>query len=206
MRKPAFLFILFFCWILPAEEYRFSGDRSTSVIREGSEETRIEGNVLIRSSERNIEADEIRIIGKDEKLFEGSGSVRIEDFSRNMILESDRFRYDEKKSYLLVEGRALLEDRENEVLIKCSRLEYFQDEELAVMQLNVRIFKDDIVCRAEYARFYRDRDLLELSGTPLVFRGDDRYEADRIEVNLSTDEITMYGAISGSMVTGAENE
>ena len=191
--------------LLLAEEYRFSGDRSFSVIREGAEETRIEGNVAIRSSERNIQADQVSILGKKEKEFQGSGHVKIEDLARNMLLEADRFSFIEETSYLILRGNAVLEDRDHEILVKCSRLEYFQDEELAVMQLNVRIFKDDILCRAEYARYYRDRELLELSGSPLVFRGEDRFEADRIEVYLDSDEIIMYGEITGSMETGEED-
>lgn len=187
--------------LLGAEDFHFSGDHSFSVMREGSETTTIEGNVVIESDERLIKADYILIKGRNKKIFEGDGNVFIQDYSRNMIIQSDHFTYNEEDSSIRVEGNTVLEDRESEVLVKCLMLNFLQEEELAIMQLNVRIFKDDIICRSEYALFRRDEEILELSGAPVVYKGDDRYEADRIVVNLSNDEISMYGEITGSMKT-----
>ncbi|MDA3850540.1 MAG: hypothetical protein PF447_04640 [Spirochaetaceae bacterium] len=206
MKPYLTIIILFFGLFLWADEYRFSGDSSYSIMREGAEETRIEGNVEILSSERSIKADTIRIVGRKDKYFQGEGHVIVEDFERNMLLRANEFRFDEADSLLQLNGQAVLEDRDNEILVKCDRLEYRQDEEVALMQLNVRIFKDDIICRSEYAIYRRSEELLELSGTPLVIKGDDRYEADRIVVNLKTDEITMFGEISGEMKTGDQDE
>jgi len=199
--KWILFFLSLFCF---AEDYRFSGESSFTVMREGEEETRIEGNVVIDSSERRIEADRINIQGKEERIFEGYGNVRILDYNRDMLLKSESFVYDEKKSLLKVEGNASLEDRQNEILVKSTMLNFFQNEEIALMQINVRIFKDDIICRSEYAQYKREEEILELSGAPIVYKGDDRYEADRIVVNLENDEITMFGEITGSMTTGDE--
>jgi len=41
MRKPLMLVLLLFCLSLFAENYRFSGDSSFSIMREGSEESRL---------------------------------------------------------------------------------------------------------------------------------------------------------------------
>jgi len=202
--KRISLILFFSLSLLSAENYRFSGDNSFSVMREGAEATTIEGNVKIESEERLIQADYILIKGRDSKSFEGEGNVFIEDYTRNMQIRSDSFSFTEEDSSIRVEGNAVLEDRENEVLVQCLILNFLQEEELAVMQLNVRIFKDDIICRSEYALFRRDEEILELSGAPVVFKGDDRYEADRIIVDLSNDEISMFGEITGSMKTEGE--
>lgn len=204
--KKIFGLLLFSLSLLYAENYRFSGDHSFSVMREGAEATTIEGNVKIESEERLIQADYILIKGRETKTFEGEGNVFIQDYTRNMLIYSDRFAYTEENSSIRVEGNAVLEDRESEVLVKCLMLNFLQEEELAIMQLNVRIFKDDIICRSEYALFRRDEEILELSGAPVVYKGDDRYEADRIIVNLSNDEISMFGEITGSMKTEGEPE
>lgn len=206
MKRLGLLFFLSFS-LLGAEDFRFSGDHSFSVMREGAETTTIEGNVVIESDERLIKADNILIRGRNKKIFEGDGNVFIQDYSRNMLIQSDKFTYTEENSSIHVEGNVVLEDRESEVLVKCLMLNFLQEEELAVMQLNVRIFKDDIICRSEYALFRRDEEILELSGAPVVYKGDDRYEADHIIVNLSNDEISMFGDITGSMETeGGTND
>lgn len=207
MRVKLFVYIiLFVTFFVGADEYQFSGDSSFSVIREGEEETRIEGNVEILSSERQILADLIRIEGRDSKVFSGEGNVEIEDFSRDMRLEAQSFFYDEEAELLRIEGQAVLEDRESLVLVKCQRLDYDQDADVVIIQRNVRIFKDDILCRAEYAVFRRAEDILELSGSPLVYKGEDQYQADRITVNLETDEITMFGEIQGVMTTESDDD
>ena len=67
------------------------------------------------------------------------------------------------------------------------------------MQISVRLFKDDMVCRSEYAVYRRNEKLLDLSGFPVVFKKDDEFRADRIRVDLDTDDVTMEGAVSGTI-------
>jgi lipopolysaccharide export system protein LptA len=68
-----------------------------------------------------------------------------------------------------------------------------------VFQISVRLFKDDLVCRSEYAVYRRQAKLLDLSGFPVVFKKSDEFRADRIRVDLETDDVTMEGSVSGSI-------
>ena len=70
---------------------------------------------------------------------------------------------------------------------------------MAVFQISVRLFKDDMVCRSEFAVYRRNEKLLELSGFPVVFKKDDEYRADRIQVDLDTDHVSMEGSVSGTI-------
>jgi len=76
-------------------------------------------------------------------------------------------------------------------------IEYDDLAEITVFQIGVRLFKDDMVCRSEYAVYRRAVKLLDLSGFPVVFKKDDEFRADRIRVDLDTDDVTMEGAVSG---------
>jgi lipopolysaccharide export system protein LptA len=40
---------------------------------------------------------------------------------------------------------------------------------------------------------------LDLSGFPVVFKKDDEFRADRIRVDLDTDDVSMEGAVSGTI-------
>jgi lipopolysaccharide export system protein LptA len=56
-----------------------------------------------------------------------------------------------------------------------------------------------MVCRSEYAVYRRQNKLLDLSGFPSVFKKGDEFRADRIRVDLDTDDVTMEGSVSGSI-------
>ena len=54
--------------------------------------------------------------------------------------------------------------------------------------------------------YYRDRNVLELTGMPIVYRKDDVFRASRITVDLDTDEISMEGVVQGSLLSKNQDE
>jgi lipopolysaccharide export system protein LptA len=70
---------------------------------------------------------------------------------------------------------------------------------MAILQISVRLFKDDMVCRSEYAVYDRKEKLLDLTGFPIVYKKDDEFNADRIRVDLDTDDVMMEGSVSGTI-------
>ena len=81
-----------------------------------------------------------------------------------------------------------------------------EEDDLIIMQVSVRLIKEDTICRGEFATFQMEGNLLEISGRPVVWRKNDEYRADRIRVNLDTDEIVMEGAVAGELTTANEDE
>jgi lipopolysaccharide export system protein LptA len=41
--------------------------------------------------------------------------------------------------------------------------------------------------------------LLDLEGFPVVYKGDDEFRADRIRVDLETDDVIMEGSVAGTI-------
>ncbi|MDC7222400.1 MAG: LptA/OstA family protein [Spirochaetales bacterium] len=207
MKIRACLFLLLTA-ILPlaAESYTFSGDSSFSVMRKGEEITSIEGNVVILSESKEITADRIAISGMDNPEFSGEGDVSVTDLERSLDLKAQEFTYSSARSLLRAKGDVRMEDRENDLFIRCQLLTVLEEKDQVVMEIGVRLFKDDIICRSQYALYIREENLLELTGFPVVYKGDDQYKADRIRVNLETDEIIMTGRIEGSLLTSGEAE
>ena len=64
-----------------------------------------------------------------------------------------------------------MSDLKNEMVVKGSFMEDRDSEGLTIVQIGVRILKKDLVCRAEFAKYWRDRKMLELSGMPFVTEG-----------------------------------
>ena len=203
---------LYFCFallmVLPlsAETYTFSGDRSFSVMREGEEVTTIEGNVSILSESKEIYARKVSISGLDNPEFSGEGDVVVADLERDMELKSQEFTYSSAGNLLRARGDVRMEDTPNDLFIRCQLLTVMEEKDQVVMEIGVRLFKGDIICRSQYALYKREENLLELTGFPVVYKGEDQYRADRIRVNLETDEITMSGHIEGSLYTSEEED
>ncbi|MDC7241500.1 MAG: hypothetical protein PQJ50_14180 [Spirochaetales bacterium] len=204
-------FILLLLMLLAAfpgytEQYRFSSRSLQSVMAEGRESTVLEGDVIVQSDKKKIMADRVEIQGKDFQFFICEGNVVVEDLEQDFTLSSDIFHYDNENRIIRINGPSVMEDRENEMIIKCGFLENREDEDLIIMQVGVRILKEDLACRSEFAVYFRDRNILELTGLPVVYRKDDVFRASKITVNLDNDEISMEGVVKGSLLSRDEEE
>jgi lipopolysaccharide export system protein LptA len=200
--QGAFLAAAIFGFVLNsahADIFTFKADRMSGTKALGSERTILAGNAEVRSDNLLLRASRIEIHGDDNQFIDCIGGVWGMEVEKNILFFADRLRYDRKLKIARLEGNSTLEDRENEIVTKGSFIEYDDQAEIAVFQISVRLFKDDMVCRSEYAVYRRTEKLLDLSGFPVVFKKDDEFRADRIRVDLDTDDVTMEGAVSGTI-------
>jgi lipopolysaccharide export system protein LptA len=191
------LFLAVVC--VNADVFTFRADRMSGTKALGRETIILVGNAEVRSDNMLLKANRIEIQGDDNEFIECSGEVWGMEEEKNIIFETDRLRYDRKRKIARLEGNSTLEDRKNEIVAKGNFIEYDDQAEITVFQISVRLFKDDMVCRSEYAVYHRNEQLLDLSGFPVVFKKDDEFRADRIRVDLDTDDVTMEGAVSGTI-------
>jgi lipopolysaccharide export system protein LptA len=182
-----------------AERFEFSGESTRIVFAEGRERTLLSGDARVTSDTMDIAAEEIEIYGEDFRYALCRGRVRAADEERGIRIESERLFFDREEEILRAEGDAVLEDIDNELVVRGGILETRQQEELTIAQIQVRIFGEDLTARGEYARYRRDEQVLELSGLPVVFWQGDEYRASRIIVNTETEEITLEGDVRGSI-------
>ncbi len=184
---------------LGAETFAYSGDSMTTIIAAGSERAILKGNARIETSDKRITADEIELFGKDFIYAVCRGNVRIIDATRGLDLTSQDLFYDRQQKITRITGNAVMTDLKNEMVVKGGFIEDRDGEQLTIVQIGVRILKKDLVCRAEFAKYYRDKKILELSGMPYVTRKGDEYQAARITINLDTEEITLEGEVKGTI-------
>ena len=182
-----------------ADTFTFRADRMSGIRATGRTVTVLTGNAEVRSNNILLRADRIEIHGDDNQFVDCFGNVWGMEEEKNILFQTERLRYDRNRKIARLEGNATLEDRDNELVVKGNIIEYDEEAERVVMQVFVRMFKDDMVCRSDYAVYRRQEKLLDLSGFPVVFKGDDEFRADRIRVDLETDDVTMEGAVSGTI-------
>jgi lipopolysaccharide export system protein LptA len=190
----------FFIYTTSAEVFTFRADRMSGSRALGRESTILIGNAEVRSNNLLLRADRIEIHGDDNQFIECMGNVWGHEEEKNILFSTDRLRYDRRQKIARLEGNSSLEDRENEVVARGRFIEYDDQNEIAVFQISVRLFKDDMVCRSEYAIYRRREKILDLTGFPIVYKRDDEFRADRIRVDLDTDDVMMEGSVSGTII------
>jgi lipopolysaccharide export system protein LptA len=196
---PCVLIFLCFAASVWGETFTFRADRMSGGRATGREIIILTGNAEVRSDTLLLRADRIEIHGENNRFIDCSGNVWGHEEDKDIFFRTDRLRYDRTLKIARLEGNSTLEDRKNELVSRARFIEYDDENEIAIMQINVRLFKNDLVCRAEYALYRRAEQMLWLSGFPVVFKKDDEYRADRIRVDLETDDVIMEGDVQGSI-------
>jgi lipopolysaccharide export system protein LptA len=185
--------------LFSADIFTFRADRMSGSSALGRSTTILTGNAEVRSDNLLLRADRIEIMGDDNQFIDCAGNVWGFEEEKNILFYADRLRYDRHLKIARLEGNSTVEDRENEIVARGRFIEYDDENEIIVFQISVRLFKDDMVCRSEYAIYNRGEKILNLTGFPVVYKKDDEFRADRIQVDLDTDDVTMEGAVSGTI-------
>ncbi len=189
-----------------AEDFSFSADSMSGAMSKGRERAVLMGNAVVLSGSMRITADRIELYGDEFRFAECAGRVFVVDEERGLRLTTERLVYDRRDKVSRLTGPSVMEDRQNKVVIKGDYIENDDERKIAVVQINVRILKENLSCRAEFARYDRAAKTLELSGTPVVRREGDEYRAATILVDLDTEDIVLSGAVSGTVAAGTKKD
>ncbi len=179
--------------------FEISSEKTTIKLTEGQERTVLTGNAKVTTGSTDIYAERIELYGKDFAYASCSGNVSVRDNSKGIYLRCEELFYDRNKKISRIEGYAEMLDKENNMVVKGNYLQDDTEKEMTLIQIGVRIVKEDIVCRAESAKYDRKNKILELTGKPLVIKDGDEYRAMRIVLNVKTDEISLEGSVSAKM-------
>ena len=193
------IFLMIAASPLMGSTFSFRADSMSGGRATGREITVLIGNAEVLSDSFLLRADRIEIHGSDNRFIDGIGNVLGHEIEKDIFFRTDRLRYDRVLRIARLEGNSTLEDRQNEVIARARFIEFDDVNEIAVLQVSVRLFSDNLVCRAEYAVYNRIEQTLQLSGFPVVHRNGDEFRAERIMVDLNTNDIVMEGDVRGSI-------
>jgi lipopolysaccharide export system protein LptA len=181
------------------EPITFSADSVQSSLAKDKERTILTGKASVKTGSISILADRIELFGKDFTFLECSGSVTVVDTERQIRLEAPSLYYDRTKKLTRAQGPSVLQDDRNKLVLKAEWIESDGEKEITLAEVAVRILKDKLACRAEYALYRRNENILELTGAPSAYKDGDKYEASRIIVNTETEDIHLEGEVKGSV-------
>ena len=193
------------CLLLPfggtlsADSISFHADTMRAELARGKERTVLAGNAELVADDLMIQADIIELYGEDFIFALCTGNVKVSNEKKGLEIVSDKLLYNRRDKIARIQGNAVLEDRENELVIKGGIIENRDKEDIVLIQIGVRILKEDLICRPQMARYFRQEQKLELSGMPFVLWRDDEYRATKIFVNLEKDEVQMEGDVQAQV-------
>jgi lipopolysaccharide export system protein LptA len=182
-----------------AATFSFSGDRMETVMAEGRERTLLTGSAEVVTEDNRIRAEEMELYGENFRYIRCRGDVQVLNEKKGIELSCDELFYNRDKKLIRVTGSVVMLDKKNEIVVKGGFLENWEERDETIVQIGVRILKKDLVCRSEYARYFREEDRLELSGMPRVTWKGDEYTAMRITIDLAEDTIRLEGDIRGEV-------
>lgn len=200
MRKiiPLFLLIIIISEIF-SEGLIFGSDQSESSFAEHNKRSTLIGNAYVITENLDISADKIELYGSDYRFANSTGNVVIHNTKENFIITSENLLYDNDKKEATVTGSATLKDVDNDMIIKGEYIKSFEETSVTLIQIRVRIINEDLVCRSEFAEFNSKTNKLILTGNPIVYKGEDLFEASIISIDLDNNNIIMEGKVQGKI-------
>ncbi len=203
MRKRT-LILLVLALALPlfgAETITFSGGATKLVMKEGREMVTLTGGAEIESGTMVLTADTITISGEEYRYVTCSGRVHLTDTERGILLSTESLSYDRVDEHVLITGYVEIDDTANQVQASAFRLAYDVQPGLMELQVSVLLLRHTdsgvMICSSDTITYDRTKETLRMLGNARVKWDGDTYEAQRVEVDLKSEEIAMKGAIKG---------
>ena len=184
-----------------AEAITFSGGATKLVMKEGRESVSLTGSAQVKSGSMILSADVIELSGEEYRYVSCRGSVLLTDEERGLTLRTQRLFFDRIEETVSVPGYVEIDDTTNQVQASAFRLAYDIPGAFIELEVSVLLLRHTdsgaMVCQSDTLSFDRDEEKLNMWGNARVQWDGDRYEAQRIEVDLKSEEIVMKGAIKG---------
>ncbi|MCR5494655.1 MAG: LPS export ABC transporter periplasmic protein LptC [Treponema sp.] len=194
------IFILLCNSLLFAEKITFSANSLTGTIGDKSDSTTLSGEAYVLTDTMEISADSISMSGKDFRYIEASGKIKGKNMESELEFTCEKMLYDRETKIAKLSQDVTLIDEKNDVNAKAQLIEYNQNTDIAVIQINIELKQKDNVCKGAYAIYRKKEQKLELSGNAQIKQGEDTFRAQEITLDLDSQEITLDGRVKGSVV------
>lgn len=193
------------------EKIIFSANSMSGTVGDKSDSTTLSGEAYVLTESMEISADKITMSGKDFRFIEAEGSIIGKNMESELEFTCNRLKYDRETKIANLSDTVNLTDVKNNVTAKAQHIEYNQNTDIAVMQIDIELKQKDNTCTGVYAVYRKNDQMLELSGNAQIKQGADTFRAQEITLNLTSQEITLDGRVKGSIVderktSSAENE
>lgn len=201
-----FICTFLFLTLLSAEKIKFSANSMTGKSGDSNTTTTLSGNAYIKTDSMEIQADYVELSGDDYRYIKASGSITGKNLDSNMEFKCNNLEYDRTTKVAELKGDVDLTDIDNDVKAKAQIIIYDQESEVAVLQVKINLTQDDNICTGSYAVYYKNEQILELSGNAQIKQKDDTFRAQHITLDMDTQDITLGGNVKGTVTDSKKDE
>lgn len=194
-------YLIIFC-IFPffCEKIIFSADSMSGIIGDKSDTTTLSGEAYVLTESMEISADKIILSGKDFRYIEAEGTINGKNVEAELEFSCVKLKYDRETKKADLINNVSLTDTKNNVTAKAQIIEYDQNTDIAIMQIDIELKQKDNTCTGIYAVYRKNDQILELSGNAQIKQGEDTFRAQEITLNLNSQEIILDGRVKGSII------
>ena len=200
----AITFALAVLCILPifASPIEFSGGHTTVSMRQNERRVMLTGGANVKTDVVILSSDTIELYGEDYSYVLCTGNVKATASKSKVSFCSPNLFYDRTSGKVSSDSWVEIQDTENQAALSGGWFEYDMNSSAMKLQLMAKIVKvtDNglMVCRADSIEYNSSEQTVTLKGNASISWNDDNYNAAMIVVDLKTDDIKMYGSISGA--------
>lgn len=207
--KPVALLVIFMFLCLSlvhAEKIQFTANQMSGVAGNKNSMTSLKGNAKVITKNMIINADYIELSGKDFRIIKAVGNITGKNTESNLDFTCGKLLYDRETKIATLKDDVKLVDTDNDVVAKAQIIEYDQNSEIAIMQIQINLTQKDNVCTSAYAIYRKTEQILEMNGNPKIVQKGDTFRAQAITLDMNSQEITLSGRVKGSVVTTKKDD
>ncbi len=186
---------------LYAASLEFSGGHTSVSTKQGSRRVVLSGGAKVSTDDILLTSDSIELYGDNYSYVLCTGNVNASEKENGISFSSPNLFYNRSSGRISSDSWVEIQDTENQAALSGAWFEYDMESSLMKLQLMAKIIKvtDEglMVCRADSIEYNGKENTVSLKGNATVSWNNDTYSAAMIVVDLQTNDIQMYGTISG---------
>ena len=187
---------------LYAGEISFSGGYTKVSMQQGNKSVTLSGGAKVSTDEVDLSAESMKLYGENYRYITCTGDVRANEHENGISFNSPDIFYDRETGVVRSDSWIEIQDNKNEASLSGAWFEYNMKTSIMKLQIMARIIKVAeeklMVCRADAIEYNGKEKTVTLRGNAEVNWKDDVYKAAMIVVDLDTNDISLYGTISGA--------
>ncbi len=180
----------------------FSGGHTTVTMQGSSKRVVLSSGAVVKTDDVELSSDSIELYGENYSFVLCTGNVKAKQNDKGISFSSPNLFYDRESGKVSSDSWIEIQDPENQAALSGGWFEYDMQSSKMKLQLMAKIVKVTdsglMVCRADSIEYDGSANTVTLKGNASISWNDDTYNAAMIVVDLNTEDIKMYGTISGA--------
>ena len=185
-----------------ASEISFSGGYTKVSMQQDNKSVTLSGGATVKTDKVELSSDSMKLYGENYRFVTCSGNVKAVEHENGISFNSPDIFYDRETGVVRSDSWIEIQDTEHQASLSGAWFEYNMNTSVMKLQIMARIIKIAeeklMVCRADDIEYNGKENTVILRGNATVEWKDDTYKAAMIVVDLNTNDISLYGTISGA--------